>query len=193
MKDVTHWIGEIHRFLNSTFQQIDEWFEMDESCRKYKPINGGWTIDQILEHISLTNHFLLILIVKATKKSLEKKAATPDWQKEVENYTFQLEKLQQVGVHKSFYWMRPEHMEPTGKISLDEVRQKLNEQLHQCLHLLNQLKHGEGVLHKTTMTVNSLGKMDVYEYLYFLAQHGQRHVTQMANNRSEFESQHRAK
>ena len=193
MKNVKDRILEIHNFLETTFLQIDHWFDMDEPCRQYKPLDGGWSIDQILEHVSLTNHFLLILILKATKKSLEKKASTPDWKKEVENYSFQLEKLEQVGVHKSFYWMRPEHMEPTGDVTLVEVRQKLKEQLHQCLNVLDQLKNGEGALHKTTMTVNSLGKMDVYEYLYFLAQHGQRHITQMENNRVEFESQWHSK
>ncbi|MBI3221159.1 MAG: DinB family protein [Bacteroidetes bacterium] len=188
MKNLTDWIPEIQNFIETTFRQIDYWFDMAEPCRQYKPLNGGWSIDQILEHISLTNHFLLILILKATKKSLEKKASTLDWQQEVTNYSFQLEKLQQIGIHKSFCWMRPEHMEPKGDITLVEVRQKLKEQLHQCLQVLDQLKNGEGALHKTTMTVNSLGKMDVYEYLYFLAQHGQRHVTQMENNRTEFES-----
>ena len=188
MKNLGDWIRQIRDFLETTFLQIDHWFEMTEPCRQHKPLNGGWSIDQILEHISLTNHFLLILIVKATKKSLEKKASSPNWQQEVANYSFQLEKLQQVGVHKSFYWMRPEHMEPKGDMTLVEVRLKLKEQLLQCLQVLDQLKDGEGALHKTTMTVNSLGKMDVYEYLYFLAQHGQRHLTQMENNRIEFEN-----
>ncbi|MBN8787104.1 MAG: hypothetical protein J0I84_08435 [Terrimonas sp.] len=50
------------------------------------------------------------------------------------------------------------------------------------------MKNGEGVLYKTTMTVNDLGKIDVYEYIYFLAQHGQRHVTQMEKNEAEFKS-----
>lgn len=36
------------------------------------------------------------------------------------------------------------------------------------------------------MTVNALGKINVYEYLYFIAQHGQRHITQMEKNASEF-------
>jgi hypothetical protein len=41
------------------------------------------------------------------------------------------------------------------------------------------LSNGEGALYKTTMSVNSLGKIDVYEYIYFLAQHGRRHIGQM--------------
>ncbi|MFD2784716.1 hypothetical protein [Hymenobacter rubripertinctus] len=36
------------------------------------------------------------------------------------------------------------------------------------------------------MSVNGLGKIDVYEYRYFLAQHGQRHLTQLSQNAAEF-------
>ncbi|MEN4760257.1 hypothetical protein ABEG63_07945 [Chryseobacterium sp. C39-AII1] len=35
------------------------------------------------------------------------------------------------------------------------------------------------------MTVNELGKINVYEYIYFLSLHAQRHVTQMKNNELE--------
>jgi hypothetical protein len=38
------------------------------------------------------------------------------------------------------------------------------------------------------MTVNELGKIDVYEYIYFLGQHGQRHIIQMQKNLIEFAS-----
>ena len=36
------------------------------------------------------------------------------------------------------------------------------------------------------MTVNDLGKIDVYQYLYFLAQHAKRHVGQMEKVEAEF-------
>jgi hypothetical protein len=38
------------------------------------------------------------------------------------------------------------------------------------------------------MSVNGLGKLNVYEYIYFLAQHGRRHSTQMEKNELEFNS-----
>jgi hypothetical protein len=36
------------------------------------------------------------------------------------------------------------------------------------------------------MSVNNLGKLNVYEYVYFLAQHARRHLTQMQDNAAEF-------
>ncbi|TGE25048.1 DinB family protein [Hymenobacter aquaticus] len=178
-------ITEIRDRLNSTFAKQDEWFDKPAELRAFRPQHGGWTIDEVLEHIGLTNHYLLILITKATRKALLN-AADADLQAELSSHVFQRDKLTEIGQHKSFAWVRPEHMEPTGAKPLPEVRAQLQDQLGQCLNSLNQLKNGEGVLYKTTMSVNELGKINVYEYLYFLAQHGQRHLTQMAKNEAEF-------
>lgn len=186
--DIKILISEIKDFLDSTFNDIDLWFDKDADLRKYKPKNGGWTIDQILEHIGLTNHFLLILIEKGTNKALSN-ISQLDLNEELKNYVFHKDKLTEVGLHKSFHWIRPEHMEPKAEKSLVEVRQQLKDQVKQCFESLDRLKNGEGVLYKTTMTVNDLGKIDVYEYIYFLAQHGQRHITQMEKNELEFNEQ----
>lgn len=180
-------IADIKTFLVDTFSTIDTWFDKDADLSNYKPANGGWTIREILEHIGMTNHFLLILIDKGTKKALQN-IHQLDLHTELENHVFHREKLVEVGLHKSFSWVRPEHMEPTCDKPLSEVRNQLKEQLSRCLDNLDRMKNGEGVLYKTTMTVNDLGKINVYEYIYFLGQHGQRHVTQMKKNEAEFTS-----
>ncbi len=181
-------ISEIRECLVTTFEKIDLWFDKDEDMMQFKPLNNGWTIAQILEHIGLTNHFLLILIDKGANKALTNSAQL-DLDEELKNYVFQRDKLTEVGLHQSFTWIRPAHMEPNGEKSSAEVRQQLKEQLKQCLAYLDMLKNGEGVLYKTTMSVNNLGKIDVYQYLYFLAQHGQRHLTQMVKNKAQFDGQ----
>lgn len=180
-------ITEVKTFLIQTFGVIDTWFDKEEATRTYKPVNGGWTANEILEHIGLTNHFLLILIDKGTTKALQN-IHKLNLAAELENYTFHKDKLEEIGQHLSFTWIRPEHMEPTGTRPLAEVRQLLKAQVDQCLENLEKMKNGEGVLYKTTMTVNALGKIDVYEYIYFLAQHGQRHITQMEKNEAEFKA-----
>ncbi|MBP7554952.1 MAG: hypothetical protein KA821_01715, partial [Chitinophagaceae bacterium] len=53
---------------------------------------------------------------------------------------------------------------------------------------LHSMPNGEGIVYKTTMTVNNLGKIDVYQYIYFLAQHASRHITQMQKMQNEFTS-----
>ncbi|MGO4376028.1 DinB family protein, partial [Paenibacillus sp. MCAF20] len=94
--------------------------------------------------------------------------------------------LEQIAKHKSFEWIRPEHMEPKGDKSIIEVKTLLAEQINECKDILHEIPNGEGTLYKTTMTVNNLGKIDVYQYIYFLCQHARRHVTQMQGVIDEF-------
>lgn len=178
-------ITNVRTCLTDTFATLDTWFDQRVELRRYRPATGGWTADEILEHVGLTNHFLLILVDKATRKALLN-AQTHDLAVVLADYQFQNEKLADIGRHKSFAWIRPEHMEPTGTCLMTEVRAQLQEQLVHCLQTLDIVPNGEGALYRTTMSVNGLGKIDVYEYLYFLAQHGQRHLTQLSRNAAEF-------
>ena len=93
-----------------------------------------------------------------------------------------------MGIHQSFEWIRPAHMEPKGEQTEIEVRETLRSQLAICHAHLNDLANGEGTLFKTTMSVNALGKIDVYEYIYFLGQHALRHIAQMEKNELAFEA-----
>jgi hypothetical protein len=180
-------ITEVRNTLVDTFSAIDTWFDKDNNLRAYRPSNGGWTVDEILEHIGLTNHYLLILIEKGTSKALSN-TQQADISAELANHAFPHEKLAEIGQHKSFSWIRPAHMEPTGTKPLAEVRQQLKAQVRQCFTILDKLNNGVGLLYKTTMSVNGLGKLNVYEYIYFLAQHGKRHIMQMEKNALEFKT-----
>lgn len=183
--DIREVIANVRACLTDTFAALDTWFDQPAELRQYRPTAGGWTANEILEHIGLTNHFLLILVDKATRKALLN-ARMNDLGESLAQYQFQTEKLAEIGRHKSFAWIRPEHMEPTGTRALAEVRAQLQQQLAHCQQTLAAVPHGEGALYRTTMSVNGLGKIDVYEYLYFLAQHGQRHLTQLSHNAAEF-------
>ncbi|WP_165821960.1 DinB family protein [Hymenobacter edaphi] len=182
--DIPAIIAHIRQALDESFARLDAWFDHPEAERQYRPRNGGWTADEILEHVGLTNHFLLILIDKGAAKALKNQAGL-DLATELRGYQFADPRLDEIGLHKSFEWMRPAHMEPTGSKPRAEVRQQLREQLRHCHRVLDALPNGEGVLYRTTMTVNELGKIDVYQYVYFLARHAERHLTQLARIRQE--------
>jgi hypothetical protein len=179
-------INRIQHELIIAFDDLGRWIESDEKELDYLPVDGGWTIRQILEHISLTNHFLLILIRKGTLRSIEL-AATTDYSKLLVDYDLDWKNLKLIGEHRSFEWNRPQHMQPTSSIPLIEVKERLFEQKEECLSILKRIPNGEGILYKTMMSVNNLGKIDVYHYLYFLVQHIRRHLTQMAKVKLEFE------
>ncbi len=178
-------ITKIKDDLSKAFADLFLCFEANDELLDYRPVKGGWTIREVLEHVSLTNHFLLILIRKGTAKAVEI-SKDKNYDDLLLNYDLDWEKLKMIGEHNSFKWNRPEHMEPKRVFSLNEIRSNLNEQMQECLSLLDQMPNGEGVLYKTMMSVNDLGKIDVYHYIYFLVQHINRHLTQMEKVRAEF-------
>jgi hypothetical protein len=150
------------------------------------PAAHGWTIDEVLNHIGLTNHYLLIPSEKGTAKALANLQGF-DLPAALASYKFPRARLAAIGMLHVFPWARPAHMEPrTYPRPLPVVRQQLHDQLAQPLHILGRLAQGEGVLHQMTVSVNELGKLNVYECIYFLAQHARRHLTQMLDNQAEW-------
>lgn len=179
-------IEDIDRELTRITEEYEHWFQRSPEQLHFKP-RTGWSTEQILEHVTLTNRFLLILIRKGASKAKER-ALKVDLAQAVADYEYNLQALDEIAKHKSFIWIRPEHMEPTGEKSVNEIKALLQEQMDECRDILRRLPNGEGILYKTTMSVNSLGKIDVYQYIYFLCQHAARHIVQMQVVRDEFQS-----
>lgn len=163
-------IRRVHDELIATFDRLDTYFDFPLKVREYRPWVDAWTIDEILEHITLTNHFLLITLQKSLKKVLKRVQSKPIIAQESD-----LERIVQIGDPDAFIWLRPKHMEPTRQISSHDVRYKLRQQKDECLWILNQIRRGEGSLHQVRMSVQNLGRLDMYEWLYFLIQHARRH------------------
>lgn len=177
-------IDFIDKELSQTLSDYQKWFALDPEMVSFIP-QVGWSIGQILEHVTLTNHYLLILIRKGKRKAIEL-SAKKDLKTILESYQINLQDLDAIAKHKSFNWIRPEHMEPKGDKELGEIRSLLADQIRECKELLKEMKNGEGILYKTTMTVNNLGKIDVYQYIYFLCQHAKRHIVQMQKVMDEY-------
>jgi hypothetical protein len=174
--------------LKKVFEDVEIWFSKMEQIQKYKPYSGGWSVEQILEHISLTNHYLLIIINRAKEKSIKMPRVSNSL-----GYSYEpnvLGKLDEVSVRDAFSWARPVHMEPKGEKPLEEVKTMIREQVEKCLEILKVLKNGEGLDRKITMSVHQIGKIDVYQYIYFLVMHAKRHIAQMEKNEKEYHETH---
>lgn len=182
MRNVVQFVREA---LVKNFRELDRWFQEDEALLHFKPSPEHWNIREVLEHISLTNYFLLLIINKSTRRALARKLdglilmAPHDYE----------EKFRQIEIvsSKSFGWVNPDHLEPSGIRDMAEVKALLKQQFAQCMYNLSLLKNGEGRLVKTMMTVNDLGKLDIYQYIYFLTRHIARHQSQMLELREQFE------
>ena len=116
--------------IERSFGELDGWFARPAAERASRPRDGGWTIDQLLEHVTLTTHFLLIIIRKGCAKALKRAAAgQPAAAGESD-----LAALAPVGHPDAFAWLRPEHMEPAGADPA-AVRERMRAQRAECLAL----------------------------------------------------------
>jgi hypothetical protein len=170
-------ISTINHNLISAFAALDSWFDHDEKFLSEK-ISADWSPAEILEHVMLANHYLLVLIEKGSLKA-RSRANEIVLAGVLSTYRFETATLDAIAEPGAFTWTSPSHMVPTGGKSLPEIRAELRDQLYRCLCQLDLLAQGEGILHKITMSVNDLGKLDMYQYLYFLALHVKRHNTQL--------------
>lgn len=179
------WIHGIEDELKQTQSELHIWFDREPALLAYIP-REGWSVPQILEHVSLTQHYLLILIRKGRARALELAAKPGKLETALSEFRPDAARLDAIADPGAFEWMRPEHMEPTGTADLAEVSGKLDVQFAECRQALFDLGRGEGLLYLTTMTVNGLGKLNVYEYVLFLCKHAQRHVEQLRRVEKEY-------
>lgn len=178
----SHTVAAVRRALTDVFAETDAWFDRPAEVRRYRPPSGAWSIDQVLEHVTLTDHFLLLVIHRWTEKAVRKAARGEP----IPHGESDLGRLDVIGERGSFPWPRPDHMEPTGGPSSAEVRGTMRRQAAECLALLGRLGRGEGALCRVRMSVNGLGKIDLYQWLYFLAQHARRHLHQLREIEGRF-------
>src|SRR4051812_4094650 len=92
--------------LCDIFAQVDAWFDREEALRRFKPNTGKWSVEQVLEHVTLTNHFLMLTLRKWVTIA-EQRARRGDPAPEGES---DLHRLLVIGERGSFGWDRPEHM-----------------------------------------------------------------------------------
>ena len=161
--------------------QVLPWFDLAPATRAWLPGPDRWSIDEILHHITLTSHYLLILIDKAGNKCLKAKSRGEAlvWPA---NYALIPPALSDAGAVDAFTWHRPDHMDPRSHPATQDVRALFLEQMDRCESILRSLHDGWGHWSLTTMSVNDLGKLDVYQFIVFLCKHAQRHCVQMARN-----------
>jgi hypothetical protein len=177
-------IQAVREALLTNFKELDTWFGKESDLLHFKPDTDQWNIREVLEHISLTNYFLLLIINKSTRRALDRKQSAKTIILPAD-YQEKFDKIDVIG-SRSFGWIRPEHLEPGGMQDMRDVRALLKQQFAQCMYNLSLLKNGEGMLVLTNMSVNHLGKLDIYQYIYFLTKHIERHIRQIHRLEKEY-------
>ena len=169
-------ISSVRCALDETFARINAWCVLPENRLQQRPAYPhAWTAAEHLEHVALVNHFLLLTIGKGVAAALRRARTQP-----IPAVESDLARLAPIADPDAFPWEPPGHMIPSGSKSLDEVREMLAGQHWQCLGHLERMGRGEGRLCCFSMSVNRLGRLDMYQWLYFLAQHGRWHLEFLA-------------
>ena len=176
-------INTVRAALTEIFDELDMWFDIPLDVRAFKPAPDEWSIDENLEHITLTSHFLMKVIRKGIERSLIRAQS-----RAIEGTESDLERMADVGIADSFVWHRPEHMIPTGAKPMNEIRHMMRQQQRECLEFLDNMPNGEGSLYQVRMSVKNLGKIDMYQWLYFVALHAKRHITQIERTYAVWQS-----
>ncbi len=171
-------ISALYDLLAGTYRALAPWPGKDMRLRAYHAAASEWCINEILEHLALANRYLILLIEKGMKKAL-KMADPARIADALKEYRLTWDRLEQIGVNDSFEWKCPAHMKPSGMMDAGDAWMELDAQRGTIIDALAELRNGEGVLRKTGMSVNRLGRLDVYQYIYFLLMHCRRHVGQM--------------
>lgn len=174
-------ISALRSTLDETFSRLDDWCgEPEERLRHRPPYPLAWTAAEHLEHVSLANHFLLLTIGKGVATALRRARVRP-----IPTGESDLALLIPIADPAAFPWEPPGHMIPGGRKPVPAVRNELAGQLAHCRMLLEQMGKGEGALCSFRMSVFSLGRLDMYQWLCFLAQHARWHLEFLVRRESQ--------
>jgi hypothetical protein len=173
-------ITKIRTELNLAFSQVFDVFSTREDKLYYKPINEGWSIYEVLEHVVLANYFLLRIINKQTERAIAV-AGDNDFAKNINAYALDLNKLKRMELTGSHVWVPQRYTEPTGELPFLQLKMALHDQLNESIAILQN----QYVL-KAIFKTYDAGKLDALHYLYFLVQHMQRHLQQIQRAEKEF-------
>lgn len=166
----------LHSAIDDTFARLDAWWSTCEVRLQHRPpYPQAWTAAEHLEHVALVNHFLLLTIAKGVATGVRRARTQP-----IPSGESDLTRLAPIADPQAFPWEPPGHMIPSGTKPASEVQDLLNAQHRQCLQLLEQIKTGQGALCSFRMSVYNLGRLDMYQWLYFLCQHGRWHLRFLA-------------
>ncbi len=175
----SHWSAEIAALglrLNRAFDALAERSRLDEDRLRTPPANGGWSGIEVLEHVALTDRFLLVLADKIARKSQARAARGEPWPASQPAFAH-LEHI----AGRELEWRAPEHMRPTGAVELNAIARTLEADRARALALLAECPDGLGTLHRIRMSVvgGEDDRLELYQYLDVLRLHAERHVRQI--------------
>ena len=173
-------IQDLSLRLQRAFGAARTWLDVPDRLFDHRPPDGGWSVREICEHLTLADRYLLILAGKIRDKSRRRALAGQSVTKSPPRFEH-LETL----ARRELAWTHPAHMTPAGRLDRAELDRRLGADLEACLALLREMPAGEGSLHRIRMSVvPGDDRLDLYQYLTVIALHVERHLEQLRRNRA---------
>lgn len=169
--------------IETTFDALERWTDASPELLDFRPHPGVWTARGILEHVTLADRYLLVLVRKIADKSARRVQRGEPWPAEAPR-PGRLETL----AARDARWPHPEHMTPGGTAAPEGLRATLRADREECLAALQRMPAGEGTLHRIRMSrVHNDDRLDLYAYLELIELHARRHLVQLDRNRAGYE------
>lgn len=151
-----------------------------EPLREARPSETGWSVAEILEHLSRVEKG----IAKLCALKVGEMQATPDAPREApEMVPVDVAKFAPLG-DRGVRVDAPERVVPHGEMSAEEARTAL---LETRGILLDQLHAGDGLAYSSVRHPHPIfGELDLYEWVYFVGVHEQRHTAQVRELAAHF-------
>jgi len=142
---------------------------LTEAQWKYKPANGGWSVGECAEHITLSEDLLFGLVKRQSQLPVDPKGVRTGREKD--------EKIIKMLTDRSQKAKAPEPLVPTGKFPTPEsVVAAFNEKRDRTVAFVKTSSDDM----RGKISANPIfGTVDEYQYLLFLAGHSSRHTAQL--------------
>lgn len=162
--------------LERAGRELEAWLAAPEPLWSSRPEPQAWSVAEVLEHVALMQHFVLLLVEKLAARGLAR-AARGGVPPQEPASSGALDAL----ASRDFRWERPEHMAPLGRTTREELRERLREQTRRALAVLERTSRGEGALADARMGAID-ARLDAYGFLHLMALHAERHLAQLERN-----------
>jgi uncharacterized damage-inducible protein DinB len=137
----------------------------------FRPPSGGWTIAEILEHISIVEGQLLQLIVSLLKKTEQ----TTEAHAPAQPFDISLQSIIEEGRTQK-YTTRDKYV-PTGRVTVPESLGKLRDYNAQLVALKPRLESVDLTI--STFPHWTFGQLNLGQWLAFIVHHEERHLVQI--------------
>ncbi len=155
---------------------------MPLSLREARPTEQGWSVAEVLEHLSRVEKGLAKLV--ALKVGEMQMQSDPP-REAAEMLPVDLAKFSIVEI-PTIRLDAPERVAPLGEMSAEAARAAL---LETRGVLLDQLHAGDGLAYSTVRHPHPfLGELDLYEWVHFVGAHERRHLAQIRAIAAHFAS-----